>query len=94
MNFTCEHNHMSPSIVFSGRITMEDLVKLRLDPTDEAMLRKQPRTVADALLVLELLFRRYLEQTPTALTLVNGGARSWQMELKHHQGPATPEQPR
>lgn len=54
------------TISFSGTIEVNDLITLDLDPTDLALLREvdadTEATMADYLLVLEMLFRRHQEQ--------------------------------
>jgi hypothetical protein len=53
------------SIVFCGRFNAADLLRIRLDPFDRALLDDcgaEGRTAADWLLALEMLFRRAREQ--------------------------------
>jgi hypothetical protein len=54
---------------FSGEFTDLDLVNIDFDELDRALMRDKMESEADYLLVLEMIFRRWREQTqlkPTA----------------------------
>lgn len=55
-------------ISFRGEVRASDLLKLRLDPLDRSLLDDvggdSKATPADYLLALEMIFRRFAEQTP------------------------------
>ncbi len=54
----------SGAVLFSGRLNMEDVGRLRLDPLDRALLSDRVETAADFLLKIEMIFRRLAEQSP------------------------------
>ena len=74
MNFYIERKHtddrMEEVISFRGEVRMSDLVRLRLNELDRALLddvgADGKATPADYLLTLEMIFRRHAEQTLNA----------------------------
>lgn len=57
--------HFEPGthdLVFSGRVKAVDLVRLRLDPLDRAVVNSSMTNAADLFQTLEILFRRAAEQ--------------------------------
>lgn len=51
-----------PFMEFSGRLNLSDLVKLKLDHVDRAVVFSPATTAADMLQTLEIIFRRMAEQ--------------------------------
>lgn len=67
MKFEMQRDCVSDLISFRGEISVFDMHRLRLDNLDMAVIddvSNDPKaTAADYLLALEVLFRRYSEQT-------------------------------
>lgn len=68
-HFKAAHHQQEDVWTFSGAISGDDLMTLRLTPLDRALLEQHsdindPLYSANALLVLEMLFRRMAEQHP------------------------------
>lgn len=49
-------------LIFSGRITQNDLIHIKLDPIDLKVISSPVETAADQLQSMEILFRRLGEQ--------------------------------
>lgn len=66
MTFEISRNPCRGTIEFRGTFDEADIVILKLDPVDRALLREVGNAThassADYLLLLEMLFRRYAEQ--------------------------------
>lgn len=66
MKFSIARNEESRELVFQGAISFHELADLNLDRLDLALIHDvgadDKATVADYLLALEMIFRRYAEQ--------------------------------
>ena len=66
VKFKLERSNYSKTIRFSGEITSDELIRLRLTPFAKMLLREvetdDKATAADYLLALEMLYRRWGEQ--------------------------------
>ncbi len=71
-----DHERQDEVVLFRGELRIKELASIRLNGLERAIL-KDLEAPADCLLALEMIFRRYAEQNPSA----NNKVRSYYGEI-------------